>query len=249
MNPPASRGEPSVTACPLPALAQRVLGAYGGGDRWRRATTVEAVVSAGGLALRLKGQRGLRQVRVRVTVWEPVVRFGPIDDSGEVAVLLGQDARLEDAYGRLLEHRFRARKYFATARRRWWWDRLDLAYFAGCALWTDLSFPALLLRDDVRWVEQEETTLAACFRSHLPTFSPIQVFHFDPATALLRQHDYTAEVFGPWAKAASVVLAHQCSSDGVPHPAQRRVMPCGSNGHPRRWPVLAWCHVHEWRLE
>jgi hypothetical protein len=247
MNPPASRGEPCATACPLPALAQRVLGAYGGGERWRRATAVEAVVSVGGLAFRLKGQRGFRKLRVRATVWDPVVRFGPVNSSGGVAVLLGQDVRVEDPYGRLLEYRFRARKYFAGGRRWLWWDRLDLAYFAGCALWTDLSFPALLLRDDVRWVEQPDTALAACFRSHLPTFCPIQVFHFDPSTGLLRQHDFTAEVFGPWAKAAGVVLAHDCS-DGVPHPAQRRVMPCGRDGQPRRWPVLAWCQVHEWRL-
>lgn len=247
MNPPASHEEPGVIACPLPALAQRVLGAYGGGERWRRATAVEAVVSAGGLAFRLKGQGGLRQARVRATIREPVVRFGPVNGREEVAMLLGQDVRVEDAYGRLLEHRFKARKYFGAGRRRLWWDRLDLAYFTGCALWTDLTFPALLLRDDVRWVEQGEASLAACFRSHLPTFSAIQVFHFDPATWLLRRHDYTAEVFGSRARAASVVLAHGCS-DGVPHPAQRRVMPCRRDGQPRHWPVLAWCQVHEWRL-
>ena len=36
----------------------------------------------------------------------------------------------------------------------------------------------------------------------------VQRFRMDPATGLLVQHDYTAEVFGNWAKAANVVLVH-----------------------------------------
>ena len=99
----------------------------------------------------------------------------------------------------------------------------------------------------MRWLEKPGTSLAACFRSHLPTHCPIQRFHFDPATFLLRQHDYTAEVFGAWAKAANQVLAH-ATWQGLPYPSKRRVTPRRRDGKARRFPVLVWIEVHEWRL-
>ncbi len=40
----------------LPTLAKQVIAAYGGEDRWRAATAVEATVSFGGLFLLAKWQ-------------------------------------------------------------------------------------------------------------------------------------------------------------------------------------------------
>jgi hypothetical protein len=228
-------------------LCERVLGAYGGAERWQSAAAVEAVVSSGGLAFRLKWQPKLRAVRVRAEVADPRVRLEPIGGDGCVGVLFGHDVQLEDRSGEVLQKRFKARQYFPSGRRLLWWDALDQVYFAGSALWNYLTFPALLMRDDVRWLEKRGTTLAACFRSHLPTHCPLQFFHFDPATFLLKQHDYTAEVFGPWAKSAHVVLAHD-SWQGVPYPCKRRVTPRHHSGRPWRWPVLVWIEVHDWRL-
>ena len=58
------------------------------------------------------------------------------------------------------------------------------------------TFPALLLRDDISWTQIFDNTLEGRFPSHLPTHCEVQRFHFDPASRLLRQHDYTAEAFG-----------------------------------------------------
>ncbi len=109
------------------------------------------------------------------------------------------------------------------------------------------SLPALLLRPDIQWRAVDELTLDARFPASLPTHSPTQQFHFDPHTWLLRQHDYTAEIFGPWAKAAHLVLEHG-RWDGIPFPAQRIVFPRRRDGRAHRAPVLIWIEVHEWRL-
>ena len=68
-----------------------------------------------------------------------------------------------------------------------------------------------------------------------------------PRTGLLRQHDYTAEVFGGWAKAANVVLEHG-ERDGVLFASKRRVTPRRGDGRPRRWPLLVAIDVHDWQL-
>jgi hypothetical protein len=228
-------------------LMERVVAAYGGSSRWKGATSVEAVVSSGGFAFRSKWQPAFHRVRVRAEIAEPHVRFGPFVRRGVVGVLNGGDVRIEEEAGRLLASRTDARSYFPYGRRFFWWDDLDQAYFAGYALWNYLTFPALLLRDDIQWTQLSETTLEARFPPHLPTHCEIQHFRFDPTIHLLKQHDYTAEVFGGWAKAANCVLEHH-SWKGIPYPSKRRVILQRSDGRPRRWPVLVWIEVHEWRL-
>ena len=58
------------------------------------------------------------------------------------------------------------------------------------------------------WTEIATNTLEARFPPHIPTHSEYQRFHFDPATGLLAQYDYTAEAFGSLAKAAQLILEH-----------------------------------------
>ena len=231
----------------LSQTARRALEAYGGEQRWRSATAVEVVLSAGGLAFRMKWQRAFRRVRGRVELARPDVRLDPIDRRGHVGVLDSTEVRLEDAEGNVLQSRCDPVNMFPYGRRLLWWDALDQTYFAGYALWNYMAFPALLLRDDIEWTEPRHGTLEARFPSYLPTHSERQRFHFDPETGLLRRHDYTAEVFGGWAKAAHVILEHG-RSDGIPFPSRRRVTPRGPGGHPLPFPVLVWIEVLDWRL-
>ena len=151
------------------------------------------------------------------------------------------------AVGNVLKSRSESRDKFPYGRRLLWWDALDQTYFAGYALWNYMAFPALLLRDDIEWTEPQEGTLDARFPPHIPTHCEHQRLHFDPVNVLLRRHDYTAEVFGGWAKAAHVILEHG-RGDGIPFPSRRRVTPRGPAGRPLPFPVLVWIEVHEWRL-
>ncbi|HUF53071.1 MAG TPA: hypothetical protein VMR52_04770 [Dehalococcoidia bacterium] len=155
--------------------------------------------------------------------------------------------RIESADGNVLASRDEPRKYFPGGRRRFRWDDLDFLYFAGYACWNYVTFPALLLRDDIEWSEVSNTTLEAKFPASIPTHSPVQQFQFDPQTALLRQHDYTAEVFGDWAHAANVVLKHG-TSDGIPYPSKRWVTPRRADGTPRQFPLLVGIEITDWHL-
>jgi hypothetical protein len=163
-------------------------------------------------------------------------------------VLTGGDVSLENPAGDSLVRRRDARSYFPYGRRLFWWDSLDQTYFAGYALWNYLVFPALLLREDIRWEESGPNRLLASFPGHIPTHSRVQEFLFDPASGLLVQHNYTAEVMGGWAKAANVVVGHG-AWNGIPYPSHRRVTPRKKDGSAAGGPVLIDLTIHDWAVE
>jgi hypothetical protein len=241
-----------VSAVSSGTLAGRVVDAYGGEARWREASAVEARISMGGMLLKLKGhpERSLRDMRTRTEIARPHVRVEPIDEQGNVGVLDGHDLRLETPDGTVLHERPSARSHFPYGGRRLLrWDRLDALYFIGYTQWTYNAFPALLWRDDISWRDAGDNVLEARFSPSLPTHSEVQRFHFDPETSLLRQMDYTADVFGGWAKAAHVVEAHG-DSNGIPYPSRRRVWSRKRDGsaRPAPAPLMISLDVHEWRL-
>ena len=173
----------------------------------------------------------------------------PWDKHGNRAVFDGDvdEVRIESAEGEVLSSRKNPRRLFPYGRRLFRWDDLDAAFFSGYASWNYLTLPRLLLRDDIAWEQLSEAALEASFPAAFPTHSAVQRFHFDPATGLLRQHDYTAEVFGGWAKAANVVLEHTLS-DGVPYPSRRRVTPRAGSGKPRPFPLLVGIEISDYRM-
>jgi hypothetical protein len=229
------------------SLINQVLEAYGGEARWQAARSVEACVSASGWAFRLKFQHPDDHIAVSLTVGRPLARYTPATPMGMTAVLDGQSVRLEDDAGKVVESRDDPARFFPYGRRALWWDALDRAYFSAYALWNYLTFPSLLLRPDITWTELPGSRLEGRFPASLPTHSELQTFYIDPASGRLLRHDYTAKVFGNWAKAANVVLEHG-TSDGIPYPSRRRVTPVGSGGRPLPGPVLVDIDIHSWQL-
>lgn len=234
------------------SLASRVVDAYGGEARWRSATAVDSLISMGGFLLKLKGHppESLRSMHAHTEIERPHVRVEPIDGAGNVGILDGHTLRLERPDGTVLEERPDTRRFFPyKGRRLLRWDRLDALYFIAYTQWTYNAFPTLLWRDDVTWRPVADDVLEARFAPHLPTHSEVQRFYFDHDTALLTRMDYTAEVFGHWAKAAHIVEAHE-QSDGIPYPSRRRVWSRDKHGSPRtsRSPLMISLDVHDWRL-
>jgi hypothetical protein len=182
--------------------------------------------------------------RAEMEVHRPAVRLELPGGRG-VAVLEGHDVRIEEG-GRVVAERRDAQRLFPYGRRLLWWDDLDFAFFAAYALWNYATLPALLLRDDVRWEALGAHGLRATFPPSLPTHCAVEEFRFDPATGLLLQHDYTAEVFGGWAKAANVVLTHGHAD--VPFPSERRVTPRRRDGSPAAWPLLVGIRLEHFAL-
>jgi hypothetical protein len=234
----------------MPALARTMLEAYGGAGRWSAAQAVEARLSLHGLLFRWKRrtQGSWPDLRVRAEIGHPRTRLEPFDREGNVGVLEGHTVRIERPGGEVLESRANAREGFPYGRRLFAWDRLDITYFVGYAMWNYLTLPSLLLREDVAWSELPGSTLEARYPSHLPTHCAREQFLLDPQTSLLRQHDYTADVFGGWAKAAHLVTAHGRSGDLV-YPSKRRVKPHNPAGRGALpGPLLIWIDIHEYAL-
>lgn len=231
---------------PDESLRKRVWQAYGG-EAWAKASAVEVVLSASGPGFFLKGRRAFHRVRMQASLSEPRLRIEPINKQGQVGVLDGVDVRIERPDGSVVAKRKNPRRFFPGGRRALYWDDLDHAYFAGYASWNYLVFPSLLLRNDIRWSEPEPWTLVAEFPDHIPTHSARQAFHIDPVTQLVRQHDYTAEVFGSWAKAAHIIFKH-VSFDGIPVPVEREARPLLPGGLSIPGLYVIRIRVHEWRL-
>ena len=231
-------------------LRERVVAAYGGEASWRQARAVEATFSCGGRLIRGKRGREYPGIEARAELGRPAIRLGRFEQPHLVGVLEGHDVRVESTAGEVVESRSDARAPFPDeGERDDRWDRLDILYFLGYAFWNYLTLPALLMREDIEWRELSETELAARFPPQLPTHCEEQRYHFDSETALLREYDYTAEVIGPWAAAAHMILEHG-GQEGIPFPSRRHVLarPRRDSGDPRDGVPMIEIEVHEHRL-
>jgi hypothetical protein len=202
------------------SLLEKVLEAHGGLERWHSVIAIEADLRSGGFALASKFAAGpFRSYRMTVTPAEPRTLVEPYPEARRRGVFEGDVVRIESDAGETLAERRDPRRLFPGVRRRLWWDRLDALYFGGYALWNYFTTPLLLTRDEVE-LREEGRQLHAKFND-LPTHSREQVFHVSDRGLIVR-HDYTAEVFGGWAKAKHICSQHR-EFDGLVFPTRRRV--------------------------
>jgi hypothetical protein len=233
----------------LTETAERAVAAYGGRSLWQSAVTLETEVSAYGLAFTLKRRPFFRHARIVEEVHRPFSALTPIGrNPGVTGILDGHDVRLEDENGRVVSERRSARDCFRIGRRLLWWDDLDMSYFANYASWNYFTLPALLMHEEIVWTELEPGLLEARFPDGIPTHSRLQRFRFDRESGCLLQHDYTAEIISPLARASNVVLQHARNSAGILYPSVRRVTPRGPKGRPLAKPVLIHLDIHDYRL-
>ena len=236
-------------------LLDDVLDAHGGIERWRATREISAHVRSGGLLLATRAPRGLfSEYRLTLRVAEQWIRAEPTAVDERLTFDAGR-VRLEAADGTLIEARDDPRPLFSGLsglRRNLRWDALDTGFFAGYAMWNYMTTPLLLTRDEVEvtegdpWQAPDGETwrpLEATFGPGLETHSSRQTFWFGP-DALLRRHDYTAEVIGGWAKAAHVV-GEPRESGGLVFPTKRRVTPRGPGKRALPGPTLVWIELDD----
>ncbi|NTW70077.1 MAG: hypothetical protein HGB23_09565 [Chlorobiaceae bacterium] len=234
---------------PISSTAEKAIAAYGGREFWQNAKMLEVELSAKGLAFTLKRRPFFNHAKMVLDVHRPYSSLIPIGlDPALKGVLDGPDVRLENADGQVIAERKGARDYFKIGRRLFWWDDLDMSYFANYASWNYFTLPALLMRQDIDWREVEAGLLEARFLDEIPTHSRVQRFRFDRDSGLLIQHDYTAQIISPLAAASNVVLQHAKNSAGILYPSVRRVTPTGPNGKPLGGPVLIHLDIHDYRV-
>jgi hypothetical protein len=221
------------------ALLDRVLEAHGGLDAWRAASGLELRYRAGGLAFASK-MRGLRlhDWHARVDRSRPRTEFLGYPDEGRTGVLDGERVRIESAAGELLAERDDPRRTIRSLRHLPRWDDLDLLYFGGYAIWGYATFPFHLTLPGVQVDQTGDRSLRARYPDGWPVHSREQQFHFDDDGLLVR-NDYTAEVFGRWARAAHLCEEHR-SFDGLVLPTRRHVHPRGA-----RWVTIVRIEIDD----
>ncbi len=231
----------------LPGIAAKALEFYGGAETWNGARFIDAEVSVSGFAFTLKRRPFFDRAKIFMDVARPVSKLTPIGNDPAVSGILdGNIVRLETATGEILAQRENPRKYFPFGRRLFYWDDLDMAYFANYAFWNYFTLPRLLMSDEISWSEVRPGLLQATFHGSLPTHCRVQLFHFDTDGRLL-QHDYSVNIISKYAKVANKVTGHAVSN-GIIYPSARIVTPQAGKGKVLTKPVMIDIKVHSYSL-
>ncbi len=231
----------------LSETAEKALEFYGGKELWQNSKMLEVYVSTTGLAFTLKRRPIFEHAKIVMEVDKPFVKLTPIGKNKNITgVLDGNDVWLEDENGKIIARREDVRKYFPNGRRFFYWDDMDMTYFANYAFWNYFTFPNLLMNEKIVWNEKEPGFLEAIFPDSLPTHSKFQEFKIDMLTGKLLQHNYTVDVFGSWAHVANVVTEHK-EENGIKYPSRRIVSPKFMNKIFKN-PVMIDITVHSFKL-
>ncbi|WP_412062320.1 hypothetical protein [Rubrivirga sp. IMCC45206] len=218
-------------------LLDTAIAAHGGAERWRTVDTLHFRLRVWRPIVLLRGRSPRTRVLTASLAAHRVhARLDPFPGPGRVGVLDGDEVWIEDADGTVLQRRPRTP---AGQRQGRLWDALDELNFLAYAFWNYGTTPFLLSHPDIRTRETgpvgDLRRLVATFPPSIPTHCREQTFYVGP-DGLLRRLDYTADVFGPIARAA-----HFCHTprafDGIVVPTHRRVVPYALRRFPHRAPA------------
>lgn len=230
-------------------LLKEVFSAHGG-RRWQSVKAVNASFSSGGLAFASRMQPfALKQLHTSIVPHSRHVTLSNYCHPGWSGIWTPTLVQILNENGTLVAERHNPRSYFSRIGKNICWDKLDLLYFVGYALWNYLCFPFIL---DIPGVtieipEEAVTTplrhLIARFDSQVPTHSTVQTFYIDES-GLLSRHDYTADVIGRWASAANYCLASE-QVQGFRFYTRRRVLPRIGSHVVFPIPTLVWIEIDD----
>jgi hypothetical protein len=210
-------------------LAKFAIEAHGGLDRWRQLKTVSARLLVGGVLWGLKGKDGLlSDVHVRVDLRREWASHWPFIRPDQHTSFQPDRVAIETDDGGIVEERFDPRESFKGHALDTPWDDLQLAYFAGYAMWTYLNTPFLFALPGVKteeirpWEENGEVwrRVKATFPPGIATHSTVQTFYFD-RTGLLKRHDYDVDIAG--GTPAAHYVSELKNISGIVVPSRRRV--------------------------
>ncbi len=225
---------------------------HGGMENWNLVKELRFNVRTTGAALasRLR-PLGFRSTSVSLSVRYPRVIIKSFPRRGLCGLFERKRVAIERENGTVVKERLDPGKKMGSLRRKLYWDNLDLLYFGGCAFWNYFNLPFILGSSGfvLKEMEPEEidgdlfTRLHVTFPEDLPTHSREQVFYFN-SEGLLVRHDYTARVFGKWARAAHYSSDFNVSR-GLVFPARRVVYPRTAEGQVIKSVVLVHLEISE----
>jgi hypothetical protein len=215
-------------------LIKLSIAVHGGLERWDQIRQISATFAPGGMSLMQRGQEAFTRMPTRVTVdtREQKTTFEPFLALGQRGLFEPMRTAVESVDGAVLLELENPRDFFNNAVAGGPWSATQLAYFAGCAMWTYLTLPFSLVMSGVEceeiepYVEDGETwrALKVFFPKSFVTHSTEQTLYFDDK-GLIRRHDYSVDISNG-AQAAHYLYDHQ-RFDGVIFPTRRRIHPRG----------------------
>jgi hypothetical protein len=220
-------------------LVDEVMGAYGGAERWEQIDAITIHQIVGGVLWPLKGVDSIiSDSHVRVQPKDQRVWHHPLPQPGQRSSYSPELVTIETDGGQeTLETLPSPRDSFAEHSMETPWSMLQLAYFAGYAMWTYLSEPYSLTFPGVKtdelgdWQEkgQRWRRLGVQYPSTIATHCTNQVLYVD-SDGLLRRRDYEVDII------AGAAAAHYSDEhkefDGIVVPVKRVVYARDAENHP-----------------
>jgi hypothetical protein len=225
-------------------LLTTVLDAHGGLARWNTFSTITAHLEQGGILWAVKARAGLLDsVRVTVNLRDETASHAPFGGPGRRSRFTPDRVVIESETGAVQDELLNPRDSFAGHVLETPWTDLQLAYFAGCAMWTYLNTPFLLAHPGVSTEEIEPwhdggTTwrrLRAAFPAHIATHSREQTLYVD-GNGLIARHDYDVEIAGGTPGAHFV--SDYVGVSGIKFPTKRRIFPRQPDGRAAPEPLV-----------
>lgn len=238
----------------MDTLASEIIAAHGGLAHWRSFSTVSAHLVQDGALWMLKGEAGLLgDTNVTVDLRRERASHAPFGDASRKSIFTPALVELRSDTDETLEFLEDPRASFVGHTLETPWSDLQLAYFAGIAMWTYLTMPFLLAEDGVEthelepWDEQGERwrRLRIRFPETIATHSTEQTLYVG-ADGLLKRHDYDVEIAGntPGAHFMSDYVEVQ----GVMFPTKRRIFPRQPDGQAMAEPLVVSIDLDQIKL-
>src|SRR5437879_7631919 len=225
-------------------LLETTIEAHGGLKRWNQLDAVSVRGANGGALWALKGQPGvLDDVFVRASLHEERESHHPFGAPDRRSAFTPERVAIETTKGEIVEALAHPRASFAGHTLETPWTTLQLAYFAGTAMWTYLTQPFTFALPGFEaaeldpWQEAGERwrRLHVVWPSYLATHSTEQTLYVDDER-LLARHDYEVEISG--GSSAAHYLSDYIEVSGIRVPTRHRIFPRTPDGQSLAEPLL-----------
>lgn len=235
-------------------LIDAVLEAHGGIEQWKHTSEISVRQRLGGVLWTMKGFAGaLDGATVTVQTAREHTSHAPFLEPGLRSIFTADRVSIENADESEVGELRDPRSSFAGHELTTPWDRYQLAYFAGYAMWTYLTEPASLILPGVAteeidpWTEDGEKfrRLHVSYPPHIATHSSQQTLYID-GDGLIRRRDYDVDVAGG-AACAHYTSEHQEFS-GLVFPTRRVVYGRDENNTKVQDPVIVSIELSDFTI-
>jgi hypothetical protein len=238
----------------MSSLLDRIIDAHGG-SRWDDITSITATRHFGGAFWALKGVPGIAEEgRFTVDLDREHTRLYDFGDADHHTDFTPERVEIRSSDGSLVEAMEDPRTSFAGHELTSPWNRLQLAYFTGYAMWTynteprSFLLPGVVTEEIGAWAEPDGQIwerLRVTYPENVATHCPVQTLYAD-ADGILRRRDYDVDIAG--GSPSVEYMTEQTSVDGIILPRFRQIFVRDAEGHAVSEPLIVSIRIDDIEL-